>query len=578
MKKKILFMLCTWQEAYTQVILKGIEKAVENLDIEIHAINAYGSEVEYLAKEVECYLLADVRQYDGVMMLFNGVGTVEYLEKYAAECKKYNIPVVSIDIPVKGTAYCGIDNYTSIYNITDHLIKEHKVTKLHYIGGPEDHPDSVERGKAFLDCLRDNNLEPYGFSYYGFMRSSGRNAYQDIKTSGKPMAEAYVFANDYCLLGFCMAAKEDGLVPPVDFMATGFDNQPEARNYIPSITTVDRNLEGLGYHSLLHLLDIIDGNAAGDSHKGVPGITVKGGSCGCVIERDIEGQYLELLTQLMNRNENDSLQKTTRDRLCGNDTFEQYQQELRKCIENRGLVDFRIGINKDVFKSDSTRTEGYDEIIDVYGADTYEQIHRSEGLIPENFKDDTTKIYWIGTLHCKEKTLGYSIFKFKSSLMDFQYHRTLNETASLAVENIRQSLILSEVNQKLEHLYVMDSLTGLYNRFGYHAFAGNLYREKNGRVYIVFIDMDGLKIVNDTYGHDCGDLALKGIAEAIKRVYTDTEVKVRMGGDEFLVMGPYVGEDDLNKKEMQINDYLEEYASRTNFPGKLGVSIGYSFS
>jgi len=578
MKKKILFMLSTWQEAYSQVILSGIEKAIADIDIEIHVINAYGAEVEYFAKEAESFLLADVTKYDGVMMLFNGAGTEIYLAQYAAECIKHNIPAVTIDIPYEGIAYCGIDNYLSAYSITEHLIKEHNVTKLQYIGGPDNHIDSIERGKAFLDCLHDNGLEPYGYSYYGYMRSSGRKAYQEAKESGKPMAEAYVCANDFCALGFCVAAKEDGLEPPKDFLITGFDNQVEAGNYFPSITSIDRNLSGLGYHSLLHLIDIIEGRAALGSKKDISGIIVKGGSCGCQKERDLASQYLDLNALFMRRNEHDTLQKGARERLCGNESFVQYQEELRSCIEKKGLVDFRIGVNHFILNPECTTTDGYDDTIDVYGPNSYVQLTRSEGLIPADFHDENTKIYWFGTLHCKEKTLGYSIFKYTPELMDFQYHRTLNETASLAVENIKQSIILNDVNQKLESLYIRDSLTGLYNRFGYNTFAGTLYRNSNGRIYVVFIDMDNLKVLNDTYGHDYGDLALKGIAEAIKNVFTDTDVKVRMGGDEFLVMGPYVSEDALEEKERQMSEYLLEYTERTNLPIKLEASMGHSYS
>ena len=577
MKKKILFMLCTWQEAYSQIILEGIQKAIENIDIEIQVINAYGSEVEYFAKEVETFLLADVRKYDGVMMLFNGVGTAEYLDKYARECIKYNIPAVSIDVPFPGIAYCGIDNYVSMYNITEHLIKEHGVTKLHYIGGPEDHPDATVRGQAFLDCLKDNNLEPYGYSYYGFMRSSGRKAYEEVKASGKGLAEAYVCCNDFSALGFCLAAKEDGLVPPEDFLITGFDNQVEAKNYFPSISSVDRNLEGLGYSSILHLLDIIDGKAEADSTKSIAGIVIEGGSCGCEKDRNLSAQYLELNSVLMKRNDNDTVQKGARERLCGNDTFEQFQEELRQCMTKKGVPDFRIGVNHYYSEPDCVKTVGYDDTIDVYGADTYEQIMRGDGLIPDDFRDDTTKIYWFGTLHCKEKTLGYSIFKYSTTLLDFQYHRTLNETASLAVENIVQSIILNKVNQKLECLYIKDSLTGLYNRFGYNTFAGNMYKNNNGRIYVVFIDMDNLKVMNDTWGHEYGDIALKGIAEAIKHVYTDTDVRVRMGGDEFLVIGPYVSEDKLIAYEQQISEYLKDYTAKMKLPINLEVSMGYSF-
>lgn len=578
MKKKILFMLSTWQDAYSKYVFSGIEKAAENLDIEIHVINAYGSEVEYFTKELEVLNLADVRKYDGVLMMFNGIGTGEHLQRYTEECLKYNVPAVSIDIPSEGIAYCGIDSYASMYSITEHLIKEHNVTRLQYVGGPENHHDSVERGQAFLNCLKDNNLEPYGFSYYGFMRSSGRKAYADVKASGKPMAEAYVFANDYCALGFCMAAKEDGLIPPKDFLVTGFDNQPEAQNYYPSITTIDRNLDGIGYQSLLHLMDIIDGEEAFDSKKCIPGIVIKSGSCGCDKDKDLVVRYQELVYQTMKRNDQDTMQKSFRDRLCGNDTFAQYQQELKRGIAKWGLTDYRICVNRHICTNNSTKTVGYDDVIDAYGADTYACLDRNECLIPDDFKDDATKIYWFGTLYCKEMTLGYSIFKYSASLLEFQYHRNINATTALAVENIRQSMILNEVNQKLEHLYIMDSLTGLYNRFGYNTFAGDLYKENCGRVYVVFIDMDNLKTINDIYGHDSGDIAIKGVAEAIKSVYTDTDVKVRMGGDEFLIMGPFISEEDLNKKETKIRKYLEEYTDRMRLPVGLEVSTGYSFS
>lgn len=576
MKKKILFMLCTWQESYAQVVMSGVEKAVKDLDVEMHVLNAYGSEVEYFTKEVEAFLLADVRKYDGVMMLFNGVGTVEYLEKYTAECVKYHVPAISIDLMSPGIAYCGIDSYRSMYNITEHLIKEHQVTRLHYIGGPDDHPDSIERGQAFLDCLKDHNLEPYGFSYYGFMRSSGRKAYEDIKASGREFAEAYVCANDYGALGFCYAAKEDGLEPPKDFLITGFDHLVEGMNYFPSISSIDRNLEGIGQQSLLHLMDIIEGKVAGDSQKCIPGNVVEDGSCGCGHDRNISAQYLELYNSLMERNKNDTLQKGARERLCGNDTFEQYQEELRQCISKKGLVDFRVALNKDIFWNECSRNVGYNDELEVYGANTHVSIRREDGLIPDEFRDDTTKIYWFGTLHCKEKTLGYSIFKYFPTMLDFQYHRTINETAALAVENIRQAMILHEMNQKLESLYIKDSLTGLYNRFGYNTFAGSMYKENNGRIYIVFIDMDGLKVLNDTYGHDMGDLALKGIAEAMKTVYTDTDIKVRMGGDEFLVVGPYVDEEELCKKEKKVSEYLVEYSKRVKLPIPLEVSMGHS--
>lgn len=577
MRKTILFMLSTWQETYTKTVMRGMERFTKEHDVELHVLNAYDAEGNYFAKETEIFLLVDVEKYDGVVMLFNGEPTGNLLKQYAGECARKGIPAISIDVQAPGIGFCGIDSYLSVYNITEHLITEHNVTRLQYIGGPEDHPDSVERGRGFLDCLKKHGLEPYGYHYYGFRRASGRQAYEEAKASGKPLAEAYVCANDYCALGFCTAAKEDGLEPPGDFLITGFDNQVEARNYFPRLTTIDRDPEGVGYDSLLHLMEMMEGRAALDSRKNISGLIVEGGSCGCETESNLSAKYLQMHEEFVRRDLNDTLQKGARARLCGNATFEQYQAELKDYILNKGLIDYIVGVNQSITNPDCTRLVGYDEDIEVYGSEIHTQLRRSEGLIPEGFRDEETKIYWFGTLHCKERTLGYSLFKYTPGMLDFQYHRTLNETASLAVENVRQSVILNKVNQKLECLYIRDSLTGLFNRFGYNSFAGKLYKENNGSIYVVFIDMDNLKVLNDTYGHDYGDIALKGIAEAINSVFTDTEIKVRMGGDEFLVMGPYAGEEELVAKESRINTFLAEYTVKANLPLPLEVSMGHSF-
>ena len=148
----------------------------------------------------------------------------------------------------------------------------------------------------------------------------------------------------------------------------------------------------------------------------------------------------------------------------------------------------------------------------------------------------------------------------------------------MAVENIRQTLVLNEVNQRLEILYIRDSLTGLYNRFGYNSFAGECFKRNHGKVYIVFIDMDNLKKLNDGYGHEMGDVALKGIAEGIRSVYTDTDIHVRMGGDEFLVMGSYVEEEVLRKREIEMGKFLRKYSEENGLPLPLEVSMGYSFN
>ena len=107
------------------------------------------------------------------------------------------------------------------------------------------------------------------------------------------------------------------------------------------------------------------------------------------------------------------------------------------------------------------------------------------------------------------------------------------------VENVRKKGLLRYLNQMLDRLYVKDRLTGLFNRSGYERFAEEICRSfigRDGGAQIIFIDMDGLKGINDRYGHDMGDEAIRESASILSSVCGHDDFVMRFGGDEFLVI------------------------------------------
>lgn len=149
------------------------------------------------------------------------------------------------------------------------------------------------------------------------------------------------------------------------------------------------------------------------------------------------------------------------------------------------------------------------------------------------------------------------------------------ETISLALVNIRQRENLSRLNLKLEQLYIQDQMTGLYNRFGYMNHAKSYMQKYDGDVYLLYMDMDNLKELNDQYGHSMGDKAIKGMAQAIKTVFSDDSVCVRMGGDEFLVMKYCKSEDEVIRRIEKMTKYMDDYSARVKLPLPLKASVGY---
>ncbi|MCQ2550529.1 MAG: GGDEF domain-containing protein [Lachnospiraceae bacterium] len=573
--RKVMFLISTWQELYTDRMLGGIEKYIENTDIQVHAFNAYGATVEYYAKEAEIFYLPNVSDYDGVLTFYNSVNSEKYMNYFVSKCKALNIPLLNIDTEKEGVAYCGIDNYTSAYEVVEHMITEHHCKKLSFIGGPENHPDTVERAKAFKDCLEKHGLEPYSIGYYGYMRSSGGNAYKQIKESGTPFADAYICANDFAAIGFCTAAAEDGYYAPTDFKITGFDNLEEGQRFNPTIASVNRNLDELGYRSI-EFLDKLMKQETTETACYVPGKFCCAPSCGCTHASDTIEKYNLLNTRTIERDHLDDVQRKARELLCGNSSFEEYQQSLVKCHYYYHIDNMFIAVNHNLSDPEKVDFDGYDDIMDLYSMTDSEQISKSKTLIPEQFNTPDCKLLLFASLHCKERTSGYSIFKYRNNIMDLMYHRTLNETCAMAIENIRQNQLLNHMNKKLQFLYIRDSLTGLYNRFGYNAFGGDCFQKNHGKIYILYIDMDNLKPLNDNYGHDMGDAALKGIANGLRVVFADTDIHVRMGGDEFLVMGPYMSEQEILEKEKKLDHFLQTYSKENHFPIPIEISMGHA--
>ena len=131
---------------------------------------------------------------------------------------------------------------------------------------------------------------------------------------------------------------------------------------------------------------------------------------------------------------------------------------------------------------------------------------------------------------------------------------------------------------QLEELHVKDVVTGLYNRSGYEKYAKELFekakREKK-EFFIAMVDLDGLKQINDQFGHSEGDIAIIEIARALRNAGNGREICARMGGDEYSVAALYTKE-----QSAQYMKDFETCLNRTNMDlGKnytIAASVGYT--
>lgn len=109
----------------------------------------------------------------------------------------------------------------------------------------------------------------------------------------------------------------------------------------------------------------------------------------------------------------------------------------------------------------------------------------------------------------------------------------------LADKLYQKNMELESANERLRNLSLTDDLTGLNNRRGFTVLATGLLkfaRRATHPLCMMYIDMDSLKNINNTFGHAEGDMALTHFARILTETYRDSDVIARMGGDEFAVL------------------------------------------
>ena len=146
-----------------------------------------------------------------------------------------------------------------------------------------------------------------------------------------------------------------------------------------------------------------------------------------------------------------------------------------------------------------------------------------------------------------------------------------------AVWSILHSL---ERNKMINRLYedsIEDQLTGLYNRRGFLSLAKDAIRLMDEPSYhILFIDMDKMKDINDEYGHDVGDNALKEASRILRTSFREGDIISRYGGDEFIVFVSSIKDDVVENIKDRIESSACKFNENDNSKYNLGLTIGHA--
>lgn len=147
----------------------------------------------------------------------------------------------------------------------------------------------------------------------------------------------------------------------------------------------------------------------------------------------------------------------------------------------------------------------------------------------------------------------------------------------LLLRSIRYAVERHRLTSALRSLSLIDDLTGLYNRRGFSDLGEQhlkLARRTARAVLLVYLDVDDLKTINDTMGHQMGDRALVRVADLLRETFRQSDIIARIGGDEFAVMALEASEQNEAQLLERLRDRVREVNQANGEPYDLSVSVG----
>lgn len=537
--------------------------------------------------EIAIFDLINYDVTDVLIILEERIQNKALVKSILEKAGEKGLPVISIGEDYGKAISVKFAYDTGFEKMVRHVIEEHHVTNPHFMAGLKGNEFSDCRLNVFKKVIEENGI-PFDesmVSYGDFWSEPAREAAEKLISDGN-IPEALICANDAMAISAASAFTAAGFRIPEDIIVTGFDGIDDIKFSVPRISSCMCSYTEMAKGICAMLNDILDSGKRTGEHFISPRLILSE-SCGCNREESVNAA--DLLFDLNNR-------------------FYRYQEDEYKMYEMsakilscKNIVEVAREMSKNAYFYDMTcvlKKESIDETVDplraakegnAYGetviqffdSDAHTVEEPVEFPLSQQLADlDSLLKYRIPIifygLHHLDNPLGYVCFHFHND--DIANYTKVPQTITAlnnAIGNYRNMRYQQYMTWQIEEMYKLDNLTGLYNRNGFireYRRIADLPESKRQTLTVIMTDLDGLKEINDTFGHDEGDNAIRTSAKALKACCPEEALCVRFGGDEMLAV--YNGVVDEEKLKADIAAFLDDYNASSGRPYKVSASVG----
>ena len=608
-RKRICLITVSPETSHPQRICRGAFAQCEKYGYDIaqfaSMINLDFYFKDFSQAERNIYELIDFSRFDGVILdtisLMSDINMDLARSLYRKVKEQTDIPVICIGIPLEEFETIENSNEEQIREICRHVIEVHGCKDICVLTGPKDNHEAEQRLEILLD-----EIERHGLSvsdehriYGDFWYTSGTNLARDVFNGKISKPDALIAVSDHMALGFIEEYTKLGGKVPEDICVVSFDATPEGMLDDISVTSIESNFAQCAADAVDTIRQVIEPDAEIMPYSSDASSMLRiGMSCGCTPDIRKTLHTIKSSLYFLSRNYNNVVFNDNIDIGLLMETYIPEQLTAATSPENcieliermayiaSPFMNFYLCLRDDWLDSSADIIEGYPDkmrmtlIRSNIGDEEFSSPEKSylfdtSLMLPQMFEErDEPCAFYFSAIHFSDKTLGYAVLQRKlSDYMKF------NLVYRNWLRFVNTSLEMARTKNRFVMLSIHDKLTGLLNRRGMYEQIGTLLERlgEDDELIACVIDMDGLKYINDTFGHSDGDYGIKLVGEAALAVTEKDDVCARAGGDEFYVAGiRKKGCFDPDKATEEFCEKLNELSKNDDKPFIVTASIGFA--
>lgn len=601
---------------YAERMIKGVslackEKSAELIVFSIGRLQDFSGGFDYQNAAVASF--ASSKNLDGLIFISGTLMHSLTKNEVVSYIKSFRpLPVANISMEIPGVTSVIVDCEEAYKNVVDELVERQHCKKIGILGVRGNSSEVKTRIKCIKSYFEEKGITEDNITVWKSVLSYGP-ALEDLRGIYKSIGvfdyDALICMNDemaFAALDFC---KEIGLKVPSDLVIIGFDNLYLTDSCTPRLSTIKQNFEGQSYLAGMNLIKEINGKNPDklsvvkakpvfrESTRRYPYET-KAFANGAV-EFDVEDKDSSTVKSTGTewyRKKGEFYQTTTFYTEMQSDmTYDQLRGRINNDVRSFGITAcaivlydkpiemttpfefFHMPKSAHLFSGFDDKT-GYDSNIEK----KIIKCNPKEEMLPEGIISIDSDGVLVFAIYHSTLQYGYIVMRpghFESLIYDL-FVKLLSSTIASVYSFSLAHNETSRVRKKIDELDLIastDELTGVYNRRGFYSYGETTLKfakamSQSGMV--IYCDMDGLKKINDVYGHEAGDKAILAESIILRSNFRSNDIIARIGGDEFAIICPGLNKDSLRRIRNQIDEDCRIWSGGNEAGFSLSISMG----